>query len=178
MLATLTGVHVTDISAANILGLIGFLIVWIGLVECTKIVVVAVRNDPLIGWAIGPLGISTLYLCEPSPFFILLSVILPGLVSGAILYLGLFTSLPVPLALPHYPLVIGVVIVGGVVLTSARDIISALRDLRYPLWGEARVLCTLQRLRASWATIHFTPFGLSYLREHFGSSPTELLRAF
>jgi hypothetical protein len=178
MLATLTGLHVTELSVANILGLVAFLIVWIGLVECTKIVVVAVRNDPLIGWAIGPLGISTLFLCEPSPFFILLSVMLPALVSGAILYLGLFTNLPSPLSLPHYPLVIVAVIVGGVLVTNTRDVINALRDLRYPLWGEARVLCTLQRLRASCASIHFTPFGLSYLREHFGSSPTELLQAF
>jgi hypothetical protein len=56
--------------------------------------------------------------------------------------------------------------------------VNALRDLRYPLWGEARILCSLQFLRASWASIHFTPFGLSYLRDHFGSSPSELLQVF
>jgi hypothetical protein len=32
-------------------------------------------------------------------------------------------------------------------------------------------------LRASWAQIHFTTFGSSYLNDHFGASPAELLQA-
>ncbi len=165
-------IHVT-----NLFGLVGFVILWLGLVECTKILSKALRNDPLIGWAVGPLGISTLFLCEPSPRFILLSAAFSSLVSGGILYLGLFTGLPTPLLLPHDVLVIIFVLAFGVVITSLGDWISALRDLRYPLWGEARILRNIQYLRASWALIHFTSFGLSYLREHFGSNPTELLQA-
>lgn len=161
----------------NFLGLIGFVILWLGLVECTKLLLKALRSDPLIGWSIGPLGVSALFLYEPSPRFILLSTAFPAFVSGCILYLGLFTSLPSPLALPHTPLTIISTLVLGILLTSLGDWINALRDLRYPLWGEARILRNIQALRASWASIHFTPFGLSYLREHFGSNPSELLQA-
>jgi hypothetical protein len=165
-------IHVT-----NLFGLLGFVILWLGLVECAKILSKALRNDPLIGWAVGPLGISTLFLYEPSPRFILLSAAFTSFVSGSILYLGLFTSLPTPLFLPHNAVVIIFVLAFGIVITSLGDWISALRDLRYPLWGEARILRNIQYLRASWALIHFTSFGLSYLREHFGSNPAELLQA-
>ncbi len=173
MPGTVTGnIHIT-----NFFGLLGFVILWLGLVECTKFLLKAFRNDPLIGWAVGPLGISTLFLCEPSARFILFSALFPTLISGGILYLGLFTGLPSPLLLPHSLLVTVTVLILGILVTSLGDWINALRDLRYPLWGEARILRNIQSLRASWASIHFTPFGLSYLREHFGSNPTELLRA-
>ena len=165
-------IHVT-----NLFGLVGFVVLWLGLVECTKLLLKALRNDPLIGWAVGPFGVSTLFLSTPSTRFILLSTTLQTFVSGTILYLGLFTNLPSPLALPHHALIIIVVLVLGALLTSAGDWLAALRDVYFPLWGEARILHNIQYLRASWATIHFTPFGLSYLREHFGSNPTELLQA-
>jgi hypothetical protein len=165
------------ITITNLFGLVGFLLLWLGLVECTRLLIKAFRNDPLIGWAVGPLGISTLFLCEPSVRFILFSALLPTLFSGGILYLGLFTSLPSPLLLPHTTLAILCVLVPGILITSLGDWINALRDLRYPLWGEARILRNIQYLRASWASIHFTPFGLSYLRDHFNSNPAELLQA-
>ncbi len=167
------GIHIT-----NILGLVGFLALWIGLFECSKMLVSLLRNDPLIGWAIGPLGVSTLFLCEPSIPFILFNALFPAAISASVLYLGLFTALPSPIAIPHYPLLEILVIVAGILLTSTGDFLNALRDLRYPLWGEARILRSIQFLRASWATIHFTRFGLSYLRDQFDASPTDLLQAF
>lgn len=165
-------IHIT-----NLFGLLGFVILWLGLLECSKILIKAFRNDPLIGWSIGPLGISTLFLCEPSARFVLFNAIFPTAISGVILYLGLFTSLPSPLLLPHSALAVVLVLVVGMLISSLGDWICALRDLRYPLWGEARILRNIQYLRSSWASIHFTAFGLSYLREHFGSNPSELLRA-
>jgi hypothetical protein len=173
MPGTVTSVHVT-----NILGLVGFLILWLVLFECARMLMMVMRNDSLIGWAIGPLGVSTLFLSEPSIVFILFNALFPAVISGSVLYLGLFTALPRPIVLPHFPLVETLVIAVGVLLTSAGDFLDALRDLRHPLWGEARILRSLQYLRASWATIHFTPFGRTYLRDHFDSSPTELLQAF
>src|SRR6266702_1815041 len=91
----------------------------------------------------------------------------PGLVLFFVLWLVLF-------ACAHLLEVVMIVI--GVVLTSTLDFMNALRDLRYPLWGEARILRSMQLLRTTWASIHFTPFGLSYLRDRFGSSPTDLLQ--
>jgi len=165
-------IHIT-----SLFGLVGFVVLWLGLVGGTRILLNALRSAPLIGWAIGPFGLSTLFLHEPSAGFVLLHALLPALVSGGVLYLGLFTSLPSPLALPHDFFAIVSALCSGIIVSSLGDWINALRDLRYPLWGEARVLRNLQYLHASWASIHFTPFGHSYLREHFGSNPTELLQA-
>ncbi len=173
MPGTETRIHVTSIP-----GLVGYFVLWIVLVESARMLVTVLRNEPLIGWAVGPLGVSTLALSEPSLVFMVFNTFLPAIVSGLVLYIGFFTALPSPIVLPHTPLVETLVIVGGVLLTSTGDLLDALRDLRYPLWGEARILRSIQFLHASWATIHFTSFGLSYLREHFGSSPAELLQTF
>src|SRR6266581_9400101 len=172
MPGTIASLHVTSIP-----GLVGYVLLWIVLVECARMLVRVLRNDPLVGWAVGPLGVSTLYLSEPSPVFIIFNALFPALVSACVLYIGLFTALPSPIILPHRPLVEILVIVCGVLITSTGDFLDALRDLRYPLWGEARILRSIQLLRASWATIHFTPFGLTYLREHFGSNPADLLQS-
>lgn len=170
MPGTLASIYVKSIPL-----LVAYVFIWIVLVSCARLLVRVYRNDPLVGWAVGPLGVSTLYVSEPSPIFILFSALFPALVSAVVLYFELFSIFPSPLALPNNMLIEILVIVIGVLITSTLDFLDALRDLRYPLWGEARVLRNIQLLRASWASIHFTAFGLSYLHEHFGSSPTDLL---
>ena len=170
------GIH-SDMHVTSILGLIGFIVLWLALVESAKVLIALLKNDPLIGWAVGPFGITTLVLCEPSTPFILFNALFPAAISGGILYFGLFSVLPSPLALPHDLLIEILVISAGVLFTSAGNILNALRDLRYPLWGEARFLRNIQFLRASFASIHFTSFGISYLRKQFGSNPTDLLQA-
>ena len=165
------GVHVN-----NVLGLLTLLVLWIVLFKCAHMLMLLLRRAPLIGWAIGPLGITLMCLHEPSTLFIWLDVVCPALVSGGILYLGLFTYLS-PVVLPHHPVVQVLIIGCGVLITSTGDLINALHDLRHPLWGEARILRNMQNLRATWARIHFTPFGYSYVHDHFGSNPTDLLQA-
>jgi hypothetical protein len=172
MPVTLTGIHIT-----NILGVIGFLALWFILFWCAHMLVTLLHNNRLIAWAIGPLGVTVLFMREPSTLYILLDAIVPAIVSGCFLYLGLFTAVPSPIFIPHRPWIEIVVIACGVFITSFGDFMNALRDLRYPLWGEARVLRSIQFLRTSWASIHFTRFGLSYLQDHFGSSPHDLLQA-
>src|SRR5258708_9318246 len=127
MPGTVTSVHVT-----NILGLVGFLILWVVLFECARMLMMVMRNDSLIGWAIGPLGVSTLFLSEPSLVFILFNAFFPAVISGSVLYLGLFTAFPRPIVLPHYPLVETLVIAVGVLLTSAGDLLNALPNLLPP----------------------------------------------
>ena len=170
------GVH-SSVHITSVLGLIGFVVLWLALVECAKVLIALLKNDPLIGCAFGPFGVTPLVLCEPTTLFILFSAFSPAVVSGCILYFGLFSALPSPLALPHHLLIEIPVILAGVLFTSAGNILNALRDLRYPLWGEARFLRNIQFLRASFASIHFTSFGISYLRQQFGSNPTDLLQA-
>ena len=170
------GIH-SNVHVTSLLGLIGFILLWLALVECAKVLIALLKNDPLVGWAIGPLGITPLVLCEPTTFFILFNALFPAIISGCILFFGLFSVLPSPLDLPHRPLVEILVIAIGVFFTSAGNILNALRDLRHPLWGEARFLRNVQSLRASFASIHFTTFGITYLRKQFGSNPTDLLQA-
>lgn len=170
------GIH-SSVHINSVLGLIGFIILWLALVECAKVLIALLKNDPLVGWAIGPFGVTPLILCEPTTFFILFNALFPAIISGCILFFGLFSALPSPLSLPHRLLVEIPVIAFGVLFTSGSNILNALRDLRHPLWGEARFLRNVQNLRASFASIHFTSFGISYLRKQFGSSPTDLLQA-
>jgi hypothetical protein len=166
-----TGIHVT-----NAFRLVGLLLLWIALFEGSHLLLSLLRNEPLIGWAVSPLGFTPLYLREPSIFYILLNVFFPALVSGFVLYINLFTSIT-PISIPDEPFTGVLVIALGILITSTGDFINALRDLVYPLWGEARILRNIQILRSSWASIHFTPFGSSYLREQFGSNPADLLRS-
>ena len=169
-------VAMTSIHVFNFLELAGFLVLWIVLFECAHVLVALLRHGPLIGWAVSPLGVTVMVLYEPSTLYIWLNVLFPALISGFVIYVGFFSSLA-PIAFPRHPLIELIVIAVGVLLSSGVDLFNALRDLRYPLWGEARILRSIQLLRASWATIHFTPFGLSYLHDRFGSSPNELLQA-
>ncbi|HLZ60886.1 MAG TPA: hypothetical protein VKR06_28385 [Ktedonosporobacter sp.] len=171
MSGILASIHIT-----NFLGLGLLLVLWIILFKGMHLMIMLLRHEPLIGWAIGPLGVTVMFLHEPSLLYIWLDVLFPALVSAGVLYVGLFTSLS-PIALPHHPLFIAVVLVCGVLLTSIGDLMNALRDVRHPLWGEARILRSIQILRGSWAKIHFTPFGYSYLHDHFGANPTDLLQA-
>lgn len=175
-MGSITGT-LASLSVTNLLALFGFFVLWIVLFQCAHVVVPLLRTTPLLGWAVGPLGLAPLFLHEPSTLTILLNALFPALVSGAVVYIALFTQVA-PLALPQFPLIEALVIVVGVLLTSTNDLLRAYRDLRYPLWGEARILRTIQSLRASYASIHFTSLGYSYLRDHFGSNPTDVLKAF
>ena len=85
MPGTIASLYVTSIPR-----LVAYVLIWIILVECARILVRVYRNDPLVGWAVGPLGVSTLYLSEPSPVFILFNALFPAVVSAFVLYLGLF----------------------------------------------------------------------------------------
>lgn len=165
----------SDIRITHVLGLIILLGIWMILCELAHVVVLLWRREPLVGWAVGPFGLTLLSLREPSLLSIWLDVICPACVSIGVLVVGLFSPLS-PIKFAAEPLTKVLIVVFGVILASAADLTNALRDLRYPLWGEARVLRTMQLLRANWSKVHFTPFGHSYVRTRFGSNPADLLR--
>jgi hypothetical protein len=166
-----SSIHIT-----NPVGVIAFFMLWIILFEIAHVVATLLRHGPLIGWAVSPWGVTVMFLHEPSLLYIWLNVLFPALVSGSVLYIGFFTPLS-PFVIPHYPLVQIAVIAIGVLLTSTLDFVNALRDVHYPLWGEARILRSIYALRTGCVSIHFTPFGRSYLHDHFGANPTDLLQA-
>ncbi len=167
----------TSIHVYTYVGLFFFLVIWLSLYACAHLLVSMLRRDKLLGWAVGPFGVTIMSLHEPSLLSLWLNVLCPALVSGGVLYAGLLSPLS-PVSFPQAPLPQFLLLTCGVLFTSTTDLVTAVRDLRYPLWGEARVLRNIQNLRASWARIHFTAFGQSYLHDHFGSNPTDLLQAF
>lgn len=160
----------------NPVGILVFLVLWIILSRCAHILLFLLRHQRLLGWAIGPLGITLLTLHEPSLFIIWLNVLIPAIVSGITVYVGLFTTIS-PFMLPHRPLIEAACVIVGILLTSTGDILAAVWDTRFPLWGEVRILRTIHLLRATWARIHLTPFGLSYLSNQFGLQPADTLKA-
>ncbi len=161
----------------NPVGLVVLLVSWIVLFKCTHILLPLLRHDPLIGWGVGPLGVTIMSLHEPSLLYIWLDVLCPACVSGSVLYVGFFTRIA-PVSLPHNLLVQILIVVCGILLTSTFDVVNAFRDVRHPLWGEARILRTILLFRVTWTKVHFTPFGYTYLNDHFGFSPMDLLQAF
>ena len=173
----MTGLIASSIHIVNPIGLVVLLVLWIVLFKCTHVLLALLRHDPLIGWAVGPLGITIMSLHEPSLFYIWLDVLFPACISGGVLSIGLFTRLT-PISFPHYPLIQILVVTCGIFLTSTLDVVNALRDVRHPLWGEARILRTILLFRITWTKVHFTSFGQNYLSTHFGFSPTDLLQVF
>ena len=174
MVGTLTHAHITH--PVNTLAVVAFLVLWLVLVRCAHLLLTLLRHQRLIGWAIGPLGLTLLTLHEPSLFSIWLNVLIPALVSGIVVYIGLFTTLS-PLTLPHWPVLEVLCVLAGMLITSMGDIIAALWNTRYPLWGEVRILRTLYLLRSTWTKIHLTPFGMSYLSNQFGFQATDVLKS-
>src|SRR5215471_8298379 len=110
--------------------LVAYVFIWIFLVACARVLVRVYRHDPLVGWAVGPLGVSTLYVSEPSPIFILFNALFPAVVSAVVLYFEFFSILPSPLVLPKNLLFEILFITIGVLITSTLDFLDALRDLR------------------------------------------------
>lgn len=167
---------IASVHIHNVVGLFLLLVLWLAFCECAHVGVRLLRHEPLLGWAVGPLGVTVMFLHEPSLFYACLDVLCPAIVSGSFLYLGLYTSISPVVFSNNSPIPI-LIICCGIVSMSVFNIMRIWQDARYPLWGEARVLRTIQKLRGSWASIHFTTFGHSYLLDHFGSNSTDLLQA-
>lgn len=151
-------------------------LLWLVSCECAHVGVRLLRREPLIGWAVGPLGVTVMFLYEPSLFYVCSDVLCSAIVSGCFLYVSLYTGFS-SVIFPNDSSVPVLLVCCAVPIVCVATFMRLWQDARYPLWGEVRVLRTLQKLRASWARIHFTSFGCSYLLDHFGSNPTDLLRA-
>ena len=167
---------IASIHIYTVLEVFLLIILWLVLCECAHIVTRFLRREPLIGWAVGPLGVTVMFVHEPSLFYVCLDVLCPAIISGSFLYVTLYTEIG-SLLFPHDSSAPLLIVCCAVPIVSVATFMRLWQDAHYPLWGEARVLRTIQKLRSSWASIHFTPFGCSYLLDHFGSNPADLLRA-
>jgi hypothetical protein len=159
------------------LQLFWLLILWTGLHEGTYLLLGMVRWRILICWSIGPLGIATTYEREPGRVFSLAQLLLPAALAALFLRFAFFQAVPPPiLNLPHGTLAQVFTMLLSLALTSSARVVMLVRDWRYPIWGEARLLRSLSWRRATRTAIYFTTFGRAFLRERFHATPREFLQ--
>lgn len=138
----------------------------------------AIARDPsVVCWSVGPFGVSTVSLQGPPlrRHFAQLGVSALALATTA--YANLFVIEPAPISGLQHSLVTQVFTVAvPVVALTGTHLLGILRELRFPLWGDARVLTGVQRSLAMGARVYFTSAGRTYLSERFGATPHEFLR--
>ena len=153
------------------------LALWIGLHETTYLLLGMLGRRTLLCWSIGPLGITTTYLREPSRLFLLMQLLAPAALAALFLRFTLFQAMPpVILHLPRSPLDQLGIIALSLALTSGLRAAMLVRDWRFPIWGEARLLRSVAWGRATGAAIFFTAVGRAFLRERFQVTPREFLQ--
>lgn len=152
-------------------------LLWIAVYHVVYWAVALTRDPALVCWSVGLFGVSVVSLREPPARRVLAQLAVAALALGAISYASLFALQPPPIAglsqAPRAELL--VVAIPVIALTIARGV-GVIRERRHPLWGEARVLTSVQRSLATGARIYFTPHGRAYLRERFQATPPEFLR--
>jgi hypothetical protein len=153
------------------------LILWIGLHEGAYVLLGMTRRHTLLCWSIGPLGTGTTYVREPGWGFLLAQLLAPAALAALFLRFMLFQVLPpLILHLPSGVLAQVLIMALSLALTSGIRAALLLRDWRYPIWGEARLLRSIAWGRGTGAAIFFTAFGRAFLRERFQVTPREFLQ--
>jgi hypothetical protein len=150
---------------------------WLVAFQIACWLVAVAQRKALVCWSVGPLGVSAVYLQQPSAGLLAAQVGVPALAVAGATYVGLYVVSPPPIAgLDLRPVAEAATSAVAAVAAMGVQVLRLVWDLRFPLWGEARVLACVQRSRALGALVHFTPAGRDFLRERFGATPREFLR--
>lgn len=168
MLATSLQVHA--------LAAIFLVFLWLLTMQLLTVVLAQLGGRALIAWNISMLGVAAIYLRRPPAVMRFLQLV--GPLAGAALaaYLLLRDRVVPPISnLPDTLWVRAAVALGGSLLLGLPRLLGALREARFPLWGEARVLDRLARGAPGQIT-YFTASGRTYLRDRFNATPEEFLR--
>ena len=162
----------------NPIYLMGVILAWLAVYHLAYALIALARDRSLVCWSIGPLGISPITLREPPARQVLAQLLCAALAVMGASYASLYLLVPPPIAGLQQTLSAQLVAVAiPVALLTLWRLLGILRERRFPLWGEARVLASIQRSRATGALVIFTALGRSFLRERFGATPGEFLRA-
>ena len=139
-------------------------------------VVLLLPRRSLIGWSVGPFGIVSIVLGKPSRRVLLAQFVAPVLVLAGLSYADLYLAHPWAISgLDQRPAARAVTTLVALVGGSLLQALRFAGEMRFPLWGDARVLATVQRSRALGGVVLFTARGRAYLRERFGATPREFL---
>lgn len=152
-------------------------LLWLVVYHLVYWLIAVVRDPSLVCWSFGVLGITAVPLREPPLRLRFLQLAMATLTLAALVYTTLYVVHPGPIAGLDLTLsgrLLTVLAPVGV-LTLFR-LVQIVRERRFPLWGEARVMAAVQRSRATGNVIVFTRSGRTFLRERFGATPHEFLR--
>jgi hypothetical protein len=152
------------------------ILLWIAVYYAAYWLVALARDPALVCMSVGPLGVSVISLREPPRGRLLAQLACAAVAVAGAAYVSLFLVVPPPIGGLSRSLSTRLVAVCiPVLVISGTRLLGILRDRRYPLWGEARMLTGVQRGLATGARIYFTATGRAYLRERFGATPREFL---
>lgn len=161
----------------NPIYLFGVILAWFAIYHLAYALIGLTRDRSLVCWSIGPLGIQPITLREPPARQVITQLTFAALAVAGTTYASLYLLMPPPIAgLKQTPAAQLVAILIPVALLTLWRLLGLLRERRFPLWGEARVLASIQRSRATGALVIFTTMGRTFLRERFGATPGEFLR--
>ncbi len=133
-------------------------------------------RQSLIGWTVGPFGIGAIALGTPSRRVRVAQIVAPVLVLAGVSYADLYLAHPWALArVDHRPAARALATLAALLVGAALQALRFAGEVRFPIWGDARVLATVQRSRALGGIVLFTARGRAYLRERFGATPREFL---
>lgn len=152
-------------------------VLWLVVYHLVYWLIALARDTSLVCWSVGPLGITVVPLREPPLRLRLAQLVLATFTLAVLVYSTLYLVHPGPITgldpTASGRLLTVLVPVGVFVLYRLAMIV---RERRFPLWGEARVMAAVQRSRATGAIVFFTRSGRTFLRERFGTTPHEFLR--
>jgi hypothetical protein len=162
----------------NPIYLTAMILVWFAIYHLTYALIAIARDRSLVCWSIGPLGMSAITLREPPVRQTVAQLVFAAGAVAASSYATLYLLMPPPVAglrqSSASTQLLSVAV--PVVLLTLWRLLAIIRERRFPLWGEARVLASIQRSRATGALVIFTAMGRAFLRDRFGATPGEFLR--
>ncbi|MEO7000234.1 MAG: hypothetical protein ABI068_00340 [Ktedonobacterales bacterium] len=161
----------------NTIYLIGAVLVWLLVYHIVYALTAITRDPSLVCWGVGLFGFTVIGLHRPSWRQVVARLFCAGVALGVVAFITLFIVQPAPISgLPQMLTNRLTLICALVMLATILRLMGAARDWRFPLWGEARVLASVQRSIATGAILFFTPLGRAYLRDRFGATPNEFLQ--
>ncbi len=148
-------------------------LVWLVSAQIIGLLLAPVPGRSLVAWSVNLLGITPIYLQKPPALVRLLQLLAPLLGAGVVMYesLGAF-MLPIT-GVPNSTALRIDFGIGVTIILAVPRLVGAIRELRFPLWGEARMLDRVARVGTA---IYFTAAGRAYLLDRFGATPEEFLR--
>lgn len=156
-------------------------VIWLSIIslvtlQILTLIFATLPGNALLAWCVNVLGISALYLRQPHAVMRLLQFLVPSVGAAAMASYLLRAPNPLPVTVVGYSdvtvlrwSIIGLLTLG----ISLPRIWGGIREMRRPLWGEARLL---ERASRTGNLFFFTSAGRAYLRDRFGTSPEDFIR--